>query len=586
MWLPLCCPRLARNLPLLALGLLGLPTAVSALPSTSVQWQNLVAGATPAASAMRDADGATALQAGTTASGDGAVLVLGYFTGATSAANFNGAWVPLTGPRSPNLPFAATSIGDNVSGASGAYGFFGLQTDFDQASSATFQNIPAAGTRLAVAIFNRTTMATSTHCNIATNDAWRWKSPSLFPDPVTINLNDSGTIWLGGNPTAFRAMVPIASFPGYPVLTSPPANLGLDSGAPLALTTTAIGAATLGLQWFKDGSPMAGETSPTFGVASVTSGNSGDYVLRATNPAGVAESRTIRVAVHASAARLLNISTRGFVGPGDSLLIPGFVALGTGSKPMLIRAVGPTIGAPPYNVPGVLANPQLSVRNAANVELAANNDWRAQSNSDAVAAAMITAGAFPIPDGSLDAALLFNAPVATNLSVHVTGVGGTTGVVITEIYVIDDVATPDARLVNISTRGFVGTGDNVMIPGFYLGAGGTRRLLIRAAGPTLGEIAPNLSAVIPNPVVRVRRTSNPAQVAFNDNWQDGGQGPAIAAAAAQVNAFALHDGWADAALILVVGPSAPDTNDRGFTIEVSDASGATGLVIAEIYELP
>lgn len=549
-------------------------------------WQNLVAGGTPAASALRDADGGTALPAGTVASGDGAVLVLGYFTGASGAANFNGAWVPLTGPRAPNLTFGSTTIGDNIGGASGAYGFFGLQTDFDQANAATFQNIPAAGTRLAVAIFNRTTMAASTHCNIATNDAWRWKTPALFPDPVAINLNDSGTIWLGGSATAFRTTVPVALFPGYPVITSAPANRGLDAGAPLTLTATTTGAPTLGLQWLKDGSALAGETTLTLSVASTTAASAGDYVLRASNPAGVAESRTIRVAVHPTAARLVNLSTRGFVGTGDNLLIPGFVTLGAGSKPVLIRAVGPTLGAPPYNVAGVLADPQLSVRNAANIELAANNDWRTQTNSDAVAAAIVVAGAFPIPDGSLDAALLFDAPVATNLSVHVTGVGLGTGVVIAEIYVVDDAATPDARLVNISTRGVVGTGDNVMIPGFFLGGGGTRRLLIRAAGPTLGEIAPGLPAVILNPTLRVRRTSDNAEVAFNDNWQDAGQGPAIAAAALQANAFPFHEGWADAALILVVGPSAPDTNDRGFTVEVSDAGRATGLAIAEIYELP
>lgn len=568
-----------------------LPLVARALPTTSVQWQNLVAGGMPAESALVDVDGTTRLNAGTTAAGDGAVLVLGYFTGATNAANFDGTWVPLTGPRSPHPSFGATSVGDNLAATSGASGYFSLQTDFDQANPATFQNIPAVGTRLCVAIFNRATMAASTHCTIATNDAWRWKAPALFPDPVLINLQDANTQWLGGAGTGHQLAVPVAQFPGYPVVTGAPlANLGLEVGAPLAFNLGVSGATTLDLQWFKGANPLLGQTGPAFTVASVTATDAGDYFLRAANSAGVAESRVIKVAVHANAARLLNLSTRGFVGTGDSLLIPGFVAIGTGSKPVLIRAVGPTLGRPEYNVPGVLPDPQLSVRNASNVELASNDDWRVQGgglpNGDAVAAAMLATGAFPLPDDSLDAALLFDAPVATNLSVHVSGVANATGVVITEIYVLDDDATPEARLVNISTRGFVGTNDNVMIPGFYLGPGATRRLLIRAAGPTLGELAPGLPPVIPNPVLRVRRVADQQVVAFNDDWQDDGHGPELAAAAVTVSAFALHDGWADAALILEVPGSAPDTNDRGFTVEVFDATGATGLVIAEIYELP
>lgn len=562
-----------------------LANVVHALPTTSVLWENL-GGATPANSILLDADGTTPLTAGTTADGDGAVLVLGYFTGATSAANFDGTWVPLTGPRTANVPFRSTSIGDNFTNTSGPFGFFSFQTDFNEANAATAQNLPALNTRLAVAIFNRATLATSTHCTIATNDAWRWKTPSLFPDPVTIALDDAGTLWLGGASSARVTSVPVALFPGYPVIANAPASTGLNTGDPLLFAPDVTGAATLSLQWYKNGVALPGETAATLAIGSTTATTAGDYFLRASNAAGIAETAVIRIGIHSTAARLLNLSTRGFVGTGNALLIPGFITVGSGNKPVLIRAVGPTLGTPPFNVPGVLANPQLSVRNDANAELAFNDDWRTQADSNAVAAAMTTTGAFPIPDGSLDAALLYDAPVATNLTVHVTG-GGGTGVVITEIYVLDDAATPNARLINLSTRGFVGTGDNVMIPGFYLGSGGTRRLLIRVAGPTLGELAPGLSPILSDPVIRVRRTSNQEEVGFNDDWQDGGQGPAITAATSSIGAgFQLHDGWADAALILTVDPSAPGVDDRGFTIEISDATGGTGLVIAEIYELP
>jgi len=560
-----------------------------AFPTTSVRWQNLVGGTTPAAAALLDVDAATPLHAGTTGTGDGTVLVLGYFAGGTNGVDFSGTWVPLSGPQSANVPFRTSSIGDNVANASGAFGFFALQSDFDLASMQTSQNLPPAGTKLAVAIFNRATFAASTHCTIAINDAWLWKDPPATPLPefVDIDLNDVGTRWLGGAASARVTSVPVAQFPGYPVISNAPTSMGFNLGEPLLFAPDVTGDATLTLQWYRNNVAIPGATMATFAIGTTTAGSAGDYFLRASNAAGSAETAVIRVGVHSTAARLLNLSTRGFVGTGDGLLIPGFVAVGSGNKPVLIRAVGPTLGTDPFNVPGVLANPQLSLRNDANVELAFNDDWRTPAGSDAVAAAIVATGAFPIPDGSLDAALLFNAPVATNVSVHVTGVGGGTGVVITEVYVVDDGATPDARLINLSTRGFVGTGDNVMIPGFYLGSGGTRRLLIRAAGPTLGEIAPGLAPILADPVMRVRRTSNQEEVGFNDNWQDGGQGPDITAATTAIGAgFPLHDGWADAALILTVDPSAPGVDDRGFTIEIFDANGGTGLVIAEIYELP
>ncbi len=574
----------------------GLATIVAALvagaiahavPSASVQWGNLFSD-TPEDNTLLDEDGVTPLTAGTTAAGDGAVVVLGYFVDGTAGLEFSGTWVPLTGPQSPNVAFRTTSIGDDLTNASGALGIFGLQTVFDDAD----QNLPPVNTQLAVAIFNRASLAASTYCNVATNGNWLWKTLSKPPHPddtVVIGLGDLDTTWLGGPDSAGMTTVPVAQFPGFPVITNAPTtNLGLDAGAPLAFTPGVTGADPLVRQWFKNGAPLAGENATLSISTSAGPADGGDYLLRVSNAAGVAETRLIRVAVHTSAARLQNISTRGYVGTGDSLLIPGFITVGSGGKPVLVRAIGRTLADPPYNVPGVLANPQLRVVNAnSDVELAFNDDWRDQSDSAAVATAIAATGAFPIPDGSRDAALLLDAPTGQRLSVNVTGVGNTTGVVIAEVYVVDDGATPEARLVNISTRGFVGTGDNVMIPGFFLGPGGTRRLLIRAAGPKLAALAPGLPTVILDPVLRVRRVADHEEVASNNNWQDGGQGADISAATAEAGAgFSFSDGSADAALILTVGPSAPATDDRGFTVEVFDANGATGLALAEIYELP
>jgi hypothetical protein len=474
-------------------------------PTTTVAWENLVGTTTPSSAALLDVDGVTPLSAGTTAAGDGAVIALGYFTGATSAATFTGEWVPLTGPQAANIPFQRTSVGDSSAGGGTVDGFFTLQTDFDSADSAVFQRIPPVGTRLSIAIYNRSTIGGSTHFNIATHDDWRWEDPSpILPTFLFVNPTSAGTQWLGGSGTAMRTALATTTFPG-------------------------------------DAARAPG--------------------------------------------RLVNISTRGFVGTDAEQMIPGFVISGTGSSQLLVRAVGPTLGLPRFGVPGTLADPQLTiVRRADGVAVANNDDWSTQADPASVAAAFTATGAFALPSGSLDAALLADLPVSPGgYTVNVTGKSGATGVAIAEVYLIDASPTAPAELVNISTRGFVGTGNNIMIPGFVLGPGGPRRLLIRAVGPTLGTRF-QVPGVLADPLIQVVPSANPSQVlASNNDWGDGGQAAAIAAAAAQVSAFSLTAGSKDAAVILQLGGS--DLN-RGFTVQVSGAGGTTGLVITEIYELP
>lgn len=124
---------------------------------------------------------------------------------------------------------------------------------------------------------------------------------------------------------------------------------------------------------------------------------------------------------------LVNVSNRGLITVGDATMIPGFIISG-GPLRVLIRAVGPTIGAPPFNVPGVCANPAISLRNQAGTEIAANDDWSA-----ADAALMAQLGAFALPAGSKDAALVVTLPPG-NYTIVSSGVAGATGVALAEVY--------------------------------------------------------------------------------------------------------------------------------------------------------
>jgi hypothetical protein len=139
--------------------------------------------------------------------------------------------------------------------------------------------------------------------------------------------------------------------------------------------------------------------------------------------------RKIHAQTTTLSSRLINLSTRAFVGTGANLAIPGFVISGTGSKRLLIRAVGPTLGAAPFNVPGAVADPQLTLFSG-QTSIAANDNWGGTAE---LTAAFGQVGAFALPAASRDAALLATLQPGS-YTVQVGGVGGTSGVAIVEVY--------------------------------------------------------------------------------------------------------------------------------------------------------
>jgi len=128
-----------------------------------------------------------------------------------------------------------------------------------------------------------------------------------------------------------------------------------------------------------------------------------------------------------AASKLVNLSARASVGAADSVLIAGFSLNGTGSKRLLIRAVGPRLAD--LGVGGVLANPKLELFSATGTVLAANDDWPA-----ALAATFTTAGAFSLTNGSKDAAVVVTLPAPGSYTVAVSGVDGATGEALVELY--------------------------------------------------------------------------------------------------------------------------------------------------------
>lgn len=270
-----------------------------------------------------------------------------------------------------------------------------------------------------------------------------------------------------------------------------------------------------------------------------------------------------------SSARLINISTRAQVGTGGNILIPGFVISGSGAETLLIRADGPSLSQ--FSVPGVLAQPSLSVFNNAGTVIASNTGWGTNSNPTQIASVSSQVGAFELTPGSADCALIVSLPAGA-YTVQISGVNGTTGVALAEVY---EVASSGTRLINISTRVQVGTGGNIMIVGFVISGSGTEQLLARGDGPSLTQFG--VSGVLALPSLSV--LNGPTVIASNTAWGNDSNSALIATTATSVGAFSLQAGSADSAQIV-------NLTQGAYTVQVSGVNSTTGVALAEVYEVP
>lgn len=267
--------------------------------------------------------------------------------------------------------------------------------------------------------------------------------------------------------------------------------------------------------------------------------------------------------------RLANLSVRSQAGTGDQTLIAGFsLGSGAGSKPLLVRVIGPTLSA--FEVTGVLADPLLEVAPLGGANVATNNDW---GGTTALKNAFASVGAFALsPDTTKDAALVFS-PAAGAYTAKVTGANNTTGVALVEVYDAGSGNTP--RLVNASARSQVGLGTDVLIAGFVVNGTLPKKLLIRASGPSL--IPYGVGGTLVDPVLTVRPLGVDTIVATNDDWAGTA---ALKAAFTSVGAFAfVSDSSKDAALAVELPPGA-------YTATVAGKNNTTGVALVEVYELP
>jgi hypothetical protein len=216
----------------------------------------------------------------------------------------------------------------------------------------------------------------------------------------------------------------------------------------------------------------------------------------------------------ANVSQLGNISTRAFVQTGDNVVIGGFIVQGTGPKRVIIRAIGPELGAPPYNIPNALANPRLELHNAAGTLIGSNDDWQ-----HTIIGGIITSdqrgdirNSGYAPGDGRESAIIAELPPG-NYTAIIRGVNNTVGVALVEAY--DLHADTNSILGNISTRSFVQTGANVMIGGFIVEGNSSKRVIVRAIGPELAQHG--VPDPLADPTLELHNAAG-ALIAHNDNW--------------------------------------------------------------------
>lgn len=240
-------------------------------------------------------------------------------------------------------------------------------------------------------------------------------------------------------------------------------------------------------------------------------------------------------------------------------MIGGFIITGNSSKPVLLRALGPSLGALGLSDP--LADPIIELRASNGALLMMNDNWKDNQRS-------LIEGTVYQPTNDLESVLIATLPPGAYTGI-LLGRNQTAGIALLEIYDADSGA--QAELANISTRGFVQSGNNVMIGGFILGnTNGPARVAVRGLGPSLTEFG--LGNVLADPVLELRNADGTLLVS-NDNWIDD-----PASAADLLLSGLAPSKISESGIVRSLPPGA-------FTAILAGKNGGVGVALVEIYNL-
>ena len=291
----------------------------------------------------------------------------------------------------------------------------------------------------------------------------------------------------------------------------------------------------------------------------------GDSVVEFVSVEGVLDPMPITIAAVPGGAEGIaveppgttNLSTRVSVQGGDGVAIAGFIISGSSPKQVLIRGLGASLSN--FGIVNPLQDPTLDLYDSADHTIATNDDCQIATNADQIPAAFQ-------PADSREPAILATLPPGSFTAV-LRGKNGGSGVGLIEMY---DLSTgAGSKLTNVSTRGFVGTGENVMIAGFILSGGsGERQTLIRALGPTLAQAPFNIAGALTDPTLMLV-DANGSVVASNNDWKSSQENEIQATGLAPPNDK-------EAAVLTTLPPGS-------FTAIVSGKNGETGIALVDVF---
>jgi hypothetical protein len=345
----------------------------------------------------------------------------------------------------------------------------------------------------------------------------------------------------------------------YPMLTSSSVANGVVTTKG---TLNSIANTSFTIQFFADSRNLAAPNQTYLGSTTVTTDGSGNAAFTVSFP--LADGNVFITAtatndatgdtseLYDSVPRLVNISTRLGVQTGDNILIAGFIVRGE-STGVTLRGLGPSL-----NLSGTLQDPVIDLYDSTGKLLAENNNWRDETSNSSLG--VLT------PTNNSESVLIRSLPAGA-YTVTLRGNDGGMGVGLVEIYLTWR-KSPYSELANLSSRGLVGTGDNVMIGGFIVGGTGPARYLIRAPGPSL--VRAGIANPLSDPMLELHG-ANGELIGMNDNWSDDD------AAAIQETGLAPSSA-AEPAINVFLDAGA-------YTAIVRGKNDSTGVALVEVYNL-
>ncbi|HEY2800928.1 MAG TPA: matrixin family metalloprotease [Chthoniobacterales bacterium] len=259
---------------------------------------------------------------------------------------------------------------------------------------------------------------------------------------------------------------------------------------------------------------------------------------------------------------LANISTRALVGTGENVLIGGFIVQGSEPATVILRAIGYSLSA--KGIFNALQDPVMTVYNSRQQRVAKNDDWFVGPDAETIASYHLD------PPNSIESALLLTLQPGEYTAVIEGYADQSTmaqpGIALFELY---DLHTTGGRAGNISTRGQVLSGDNVLIGGFIVGGAENKPVVVRAIGPSLRNSG--VAFPLADPKLELRDGDGDL-LQSNDNWAQGPDARAI-----QREGFAPTDAK-ESALSATLPPGQ-------YTAIVSGAKGGTGIGLVEVYDM-